>query len=355
PEVQPVVGVIRREPVRAAKQPENEQCEIEDPADNHVGARAAERAGGEQAGNAEDQIQHVVQDAHLEEPEELRARVAPCEAQVAVVRGDPRDEAENPDGEEDDPENQREGLQRRTFRHRALYSSITARPVRVKTAADAGRRPHVSETELSALIENGDEEGCVNFTAINELISSLEYDEEQVESLYEELQERGIELRDDCGRETAKPTYVDGGLAATTTDALQLFLNEAARYPLLTAAEEVELAKRVERGDRAAKDRMINSNLRRVVSIAKKYQRHDLPLLDRIQEGISGLIRAVEKFDWRLGYKFSTYATWWIRQAVQRGVQNKSRTIRIPVHIAEREQRIARAERELLVKLGRPP
>jgi RNA polymerase primary sigma factor len=213
----------------------------------------------------------------------------------------------------------------------------------------------VSQTELSALIEQGDEEGCVNLTAFNELIATLEYDEDHVESLYQELQERGIELRDDCGRATDEPTYVDGALATTTTDALQLFLNEAARYPLLTAAEEVELAKRVERGDKSAKDRMINSNLRLVVSIAKKYQGHDLALLDLIQEGIIGLIRAVEKFDWRLGYKFSTYATWWIRQAVQRGVQNKARTIRIPVHIAEREQRIARAERELLVKLGRPP
>ena len=140
-----------------------------------------------------------------------------------------------------------------------------------------------------------------------------------------------------------------------TTDALQLFLNEAARWPLLTAAEEVELAKRIERGDKAAKDRMINSNLRLVVSIAKKYQGHGLSLLDLIQEGIIGLIRAVEKFDWRRGFKFSTYATWWIRQAVQRGVANKSRTIRIPVHIAEREQKIARAERELTAKLGRPP
>ena len=140
-----------------------------------------------------------------------------------------------------------------------------------------------------------------------------------------------------------------------TTDSLQLFLNEAGRYPLLTAAEEVELAKLIERGDVAAKDRMINSNLRLVVSIAKKYQGHGLSLLDLIQEGIIGLIRAVEKFDWRRGYKFSTYATWWIRQAVQRGVANKSRTIRIPVHIVEREQKIARAERELTVKLERPP
>jgi RNA polymerase primary sigma factor len=140
-----------------------------------------------------------------------------------------------------------------------------------------------------------------------------------------------------------------------TTDSLQLFLNEAGRYALLTAAEEVELAKLIERGDQPAKDKMINSNLRLVVSIAKKYQGHGLSLLDLIQEGIIGLIRAVEKFDWRRGYKFSTYATWWIRQAVQRGVANKSRTIRIPVHIVEREQRIARAERELTLKLEGPP
>src|SRR5437879_10658877 len=140
-----------------------------------------------------------------------------------------------------------------------------------------------------------------------------------------------------------------------TTDSLQLFLNEAGRYPLPTAAEEVELAKAIEQGDPAAKERMVNSNLRLVVSIAKKYQGHGLSLLDLIQEGIIGLIRAVEKFDWRRGFKFSTYATWWIRQAVQRGVANKSRTIRIPVHIVEREQKIARAERELTLKLARPP
>jgi RNA polymerase primary sigma factor len=142
--------------------------------------------------------------------------------------------------------------------------------------------------------------------------------------------------------------------APLTTDSLQLFLNEAGRYPLLTAAEEVELAKRIERGDRAAKERMITCNLRLVVSIARRYQTQGITLGDLIQEGVIGLIRATEKFDWRKGFKFSTYATWWIRQAVQRGVANKARTIRIPVHVVEREQKVTRTERELSAKLGRP-
>src|SRR5919199_6632082 len=143
--------------------------------------------------------------------------------------------------------------------------------------------------------------------------------------------------------------------AGAATDALELFLREISRYPLLTADEEVELAKRIEQGDLEAKERMINSNLRLVVSIAKKYQGQDLSLLDLIQEGILGLIRASEKFDWRKGYKFSTYATFWIREAIQRGIANKGRTIRIPVHIGQRERKIARAERELAVELGRAP
>ena len=142
---------------------------------------------------------------------------------------------------------------------------------------------------------------------------------------------------------------------ALTTDSLRQFLNEAGRYPLLTAAEEVELAKRIERGDMAAKERMITSNLRLVVSIARRYQTQGITLGDLIQEGVIGLIRAAEKFDWRKGFKFSTYATWWIRQAVQRGVANKARTIRIPVHVVEREQKIARSERELVAKLGHAP
>jgi RNA polymerase primary sigma factor len=214
----------------------------------------------------------------------------------------------------------------------------------------------VSVDTLAPLLEAGEEAGCLNLSQFSAAVQDLELDEDELEALYTELEQRGITLSDDCGRNSRdSATYINGDLAAATTDSLQLFLNEAGRYPLLTAAEEVELAKRVERGDRQAKDKMINSNLRLVVSIAKKYQGHGLSLLDLIQEGVIGLIRAVEKFDWRRGFKFSTYATWWIRQAVQRGVANKSRTIRIPVHIAEREQRIGRAERELLAKLERPP
>ena len=169
-------------------------------------------------------------------------------------------------------------------------------------------------------------------------------DEEQAPSYL--LDEIDAELDDDLDL-TAEPPL--------STDSLQQFLNEAGRYPLLTAAQEVELAKAIERGDKRAKDLLVNSNLRLVVSIAKKYQGHGLTLLDLIQEGIIGLIRAAEKFDWRKGFKFSTYATWWIRQAVQRGVANKSRTIRIPVHVVEREQKVARTERELLAKLGYEP
>src|SRR5438128_2115712 len=214
----------------------------------------------------------------------------------------------------------------------------------------------VVDERLQALLEQGEELGCLNLSAVNEFLQEAELDEEQVEGFFEQLEERHIPLTDDCARPDAtESTYVNGDLAVATTDALQLFLNEAGRYNLLTAQEEVELAKRIERGDKAAKDLMINSNLRLVVSIAKKYQGHGISLLDLIQEGIIGLIRAVEKFDWRRGYKFSTYATWWIRQAVQRGVANKARTIRIPVHIVEREQKISRAERELVAKLERAP
>jgi RNA polymerase primary sigma factor len=214
----------------------------------------------------------------------------------------------------------------------------------------------MSTDPIATLLERGSDTGYVDLSELNELADQLELGDQAIASLYEQLEERGVDVRDDCGREKAgSSTYVNGDLATHTTDALQLFLNEMARYPLLTAEEEVELSKLIERGDKTAKDRMVNSNLRLVVSIAKKYQGHGLSLLDLIQEGIIGLIRAVEKFDWRRGYKFSTYATWWIRQAVQRGVANKARTIRMPVHIVDRERKIAKAERALLMKLGRAP
>src|SRR5690349_4454556 len=219
-----------------------------------------------------------------------------------------------------------------------------------------GKRLLMASDPIELLLDHGEEHGCVNLTELYEVIARLELEEEETEAVLERLQERGIEVTDDCSRVAEEEvTYTNEFLAGMTAATLQLFLNEIGRYPLLTAAQEVELAKRIERGDMRAKEQMINSNLRLVVSIAKHYQGHGLSLLDLIQEGIIGLIRAAEKFDWRKGFKFSTYATWWIRQAVQRGVANKARTIRIPVHIVEREQRITRAERALVTKLERPP
>src|ERR1041384_6038575 len=199
----------------------------------------------------------------------------------------------------------------------------------------------MAQDAIAALINHGVEEGCVCMSELERLSQELDLDEEQLSALYQEIEERGLEMTDDCCKENAPDaTYVNGDLVSATTDALQLFLNEAGRYKMLTAEEEVALAKRIERGDKAAKDLMINSNLRLVLLTAKKYQGHGLSLLDLIQEGIIGLIPAGEKFAYRKGFKFSTYATWWIRQAVQRGVANKARTIRIPVHIVEREQKI---------------
>jgi RNA polymerase primary sigma factor len=215
-----------------------------------------------------------------------------------------------------------------------------------------------TEDRIDQLIETAEARGsgCVNLSELSELVSELELDDEQAQAAHERIEARGLEVTDDCGHQGVEPTkIVNGELATATTDALQLFLNEVRRHPLLSADEEVELSKAIERGDLEAKERMINSNLRLVVSIAKKYQGNELPLLDLIQEGILGLIRASEKFDWRKGYKFSTYATFWIRESIQRGLANRGRTIRLPVHIGQRERKIARTQRELSVKLGRDP
>jgi RNA polymerase primary sigma factor len=221
----------------------------------------------------------------------------------------------------------------------------------VTWAAAAPEPPAPTPDEL---VDDWRAEGSVPLSRVEAAIESLGLDDEGTAGLFARLDAEAIEVADDTGRAAGR-LLVDGGLAHATTDSLQLFLEEAARYPLLTAAEEVALAKRIERGEKAAKELMINSNLRLVVSIAKRYRGSELSLLDLIQEGIIGLIRATEKFDWRRGFKFSTYATWWIRQAVQRGIANQSRTIRIPVHVAERERRLARAQRLLTARLGRPP
>ena len=220
----------------------------------------------------------------------------------------------------------------------------------MSTAKDA------SGGAISALLDRGEEAGCLDLSEVDELAQALELEEADVGSLYEQLERRGIDLRDDCSRVEARAAPVDdAALATVTTDTLQLFLNEIGRHQLLTPDEEIELAKRIERGDLAAKDRMINANLRLVVSIAKKYQGSELTLLDLIQEGILGLIRAVEKFDWRRGYRFSTYATWWIRQAVERGMDAKARTIKLPINLVRNQRKVARAENALAAKLDRPP
>jgi RNA polymerase primary sigma factor len=198
--------------------------------------------------------------------------------------------------------------------------------------------------------------GAVRQQELHEVLEPLELDPLELEAFRQELEQRGIEIiEEERAPEPAPPPPPQPVFVETTTDALQLFLREAGRHPLLTAAQEVELSKRIERGDMQAKQRMIQSNLRLVVSIAKNYRNQGLPFLDLIQEGTLGLIRAVEKFDWRRGYKFSTYATWWIRQAVARALADKARTIRMPVHIVERLQKLNKAERILWTQLGREP
>jgi len=202
-----------------------------------------------------------------------------------------------------------------------------------------------------SLLENAEERGYVEPTELEALALELDLSDEEVAEFTQELETIGLEVG--APREEPDEVHLAADPVHGAGDSLQLFLADVGRHKLLTASEEVMLAKRIEAGDGLAKRRMIESNLRLVVSIAKGYRGLGVPFLDLIQEGTLGLNRAVEKFDWRRGYKFSTYATWWIRQSVQRAVANNARTIRVPVHVVERQQKLGRAARRLEVELGR--
>jgi RNA polymerase primary sigma factor len=218
--------------------------------------------------------------------------------------------------------------------------------------------------EVKGLVTRGQQLGVLTFGDIATAVSEIDLDESDIEDLYGHIEKQGIELVEDVDpaiKVSPDAERSDGRRGRRrkkealdlkpdmTTDSLQLFLKDIGKVRLLTAQEEVDLAKRIERGDLDAKQKMVESNLRLVVSIAKNYRNQGLPFLDLIQEGTLGLVRAAEKFDYRKGFKFSTYATWWIRQAIARALADKARTIRIPVHVVEKLNKIGRAE------LGREP
>jgi RNA polymerase primary sigma factor len=206
--------------------------------------------------------------------------------------------------------------------------------------------------EAKGLLEAGKEAGSLSAEDIALAFDELDLEAGQLEDFYQALEEQQIEVVAAAGDEQE---VVETRVAEASTDSLQLFLKDIGKVDLLTAAQEVELAKRIERGEHLAKQEMIEANLRLVVSIAKRYRNQGLPFLDLIQEGTIGLVRAAEKFDYRKGFKFSTYATWWIRQAVARALADKARTIRMPVHVVEKLNKIVRSERKLRAELGREP
>jgi RNA polymerase primary sigma factor len=209
------------------------------------------------------------------------------------------------------------------------------------------------DVPVQAVLEEAEERGTIEESVLETLAQEHELEEDELAAVRAELEAREVEIL--APVEPARAEHEPASLVSGSTDALTLVMQSVGRYPLLTAAEEVALAKRIERGDREAKERMINSNLRLVISIAKRYQNRNLPLLDLFQEGVIGLNRAVEKFDWRRGYKFSTYATWWIRQACQRAVSGQSATIRVPTHVHERRVKLGGAASRLEATLGRDP
>jgi RNA polymerase primary sigma factor len=221
-------------------------------------------------------------------------------------------------------------------------------------AVHATRVADVFETEdAKALLDAGRQSGHLNADEIAVALDELDLDAAQIDDFYHALEELHIEVV--ATDEEQEPAVPEPAPREVSTDALQLFLKDIGKVDLLTAAQEVELAKRIERGDHGAKQEMVEANLRLVVSIAKKYRNQGLPFLDLIQEGTIGLVRAAEKFDYRKGFKFSTYATWWIRQAVARALADKARTIRMPVHVVEKLNKIVRSERKLRAEFGREP
>jgi RNA polymerase primary sigma factor len=212
--------------------------------------------------------------------------------------------------------------------------------------------------EARSLLEAAQAAGRVSAEEIALSLDELDLEPAQIEDVYRALEELQVEIVDGDAATVQDPkeeARLDETAREVSTDALQLFLKDIGKVELLTAAEEVEIAKRIERGDHRAKQEMVEANLRLVVSIAKRYRNQGLPFLDLIQEGTIGLVRAAEKFDWRKGYKFSTYATWWIRQAVARALADKGRTIRMPVHVVEKLNKIVRSERKLRGELCREP
>ncbi len=209
--------------------------------------------------------------------------------------------------------------------------------------------------DVQVLLNEGREQGSVTLNRIAEVIEAANLGDEQQDALLQALSEYGIDVVTDAPSESGANSQLDLTFKAASNDSVRMYLREIGRVSLLTAAEEVSLARRIERNDMSAKQQLIEANLRLVVSVAKRYSGRGMSFLDLIQEGNLGLIRAVEKFDYRRGYKFSTYATWWIRQAVTRAIADQARTIRVPVHMVETINRLSRVQRQLLQELGREP